>query len=96
MVLFAINLATCKVEIFGIHAQPNGPWLEPMARNVSGGGGFLSGKKHLIHDRDPLYTDNFDNIMNGFIRASIGSLSHGTRAIKATSSALSDWADCQG
>ena len=56
MVLFAIELSTRKVELLGIRPQPNGPWREQLARNVSGEGGFLAGKKYLIHDRDPLYT----------------------------------------
>jgi len=64
MVFFAIHVATRKVEILGIHAQPNGPWMEQIARNVSGEGGFLAGKKYLIHDRDPLYTDKFDSILD--------------------------------
>ena len=63
MVLFAIDVATRKVEILGLHAQPNGPWMEQLARNVSAEGSFLAGKKSLIHDRDPLYTDKFDNIL---------------------------------
>lgn len=32
--------------------------------NVTAEGGFLSGKKYLIHDRDPLYTEKFDSIVN--------------------------------
>lgn len=36
---------------------------EQIARNVSGDGGFLTGKKFLIHDRDPLYTDKFNSIL---------------------------------
>jgi len=63
MVFFAIHVATRKVEILGVDAQPNGPWMEQIARNVSGEGGFLAGKKYLIHDRDPLYTDKFDSIL---------------------------------
>jgi hypothetical protein len=63
MVLFAIDVATRKVEILGLHAQPNGPWMEQIARNVSGEGGFLTGKKYLIHDRDPLYTAKFESIL---------------------------------
>ena len=63
MVLFAIDVATRKVEILGIHPQPNGPWMEQIARNVSGEGGFLAGKKYLIHDRDPLYTAKFESIL---------------------------------
>jgi putative transposase len=53
MVLFAIELATRKVEIVGVHPQPDGPWMEQIARNVSSEGSFLVGKKYLIHDRDP-------------------------------------------
>jgi putative transposase len=63
MVLFAIDVATRKVEILGLRVQPNGPWMEQIARNVSGDGGFLAGKRYLIHDRDPLYTDKFDSIL---------------------------------
>jgi putative transposase len=62
MVLFAIDLATRKVELLGVHAQPNGPWMEQIARNLTGEDGFLKEKKYLIHDRDPLYTDKFDSI----------------------------------
>lgn len=63
MVLFAIDVATRKVEILGIRPQPNGPWMEQIARNVSGEGGFLAGKKYLIHDRDPLYAARFESIL---------------------------------
>jgi len=62
-VLFAIDLATRKVEILGVDAQPNGPWMEQIARNITCEDSFLTGKKCLIHDRDPLYTDNFDSIL---------------------------------
>ncbi len=63
MVLFAIDVATREVEILGIRPQPNGPWMEQIARNVSGERGFLVGKKYLIHDRDPLYTEKFASIL---------------------------------
>jgi hypothetical protein len=63
MVLFAIDLATRKVEVLGVRPQPNGPWMEQIARNVSGEGSFLAGKKYLIHDRDSLYTKKFDSIL---------------------------------
>jgi len=63
MVLFAIDLATRKAEVFGVHPQPNGPWMEQIARDVSSEGGFLVGKKYLIRDRDPLYTEKFDSIL---------------------------------
>lgn len=57
------KVATRKVEILGIRPQPNGPWMEQIARNVSGEGGFLAGKKYLIHDRDPLYAARFESIL---------------------------------
>ena len=60
--LFAIKPSTRKVETLGIHPRANGPWTEQIARNVSGEGGFLAGKKYLIHGRDPLYTERFDSI----------------------------------
>jgi len=63
MVFFAIHVATRKVEILGVDAQPNGSWMEQIARNASGEGGFLAGKKYLIHDRDSLYTEKFDCIL---------------------------------
>ena len=63
MVFFALHVATRKVEILGVDAQPAGPWMEQIARNISGEGGFLAGKKYLIHDRDPLYTKKFDSIL---------------------------------
>ena len=65
MVFFAIHVATRKVEILGVDAQPDGPWMEQIARNISGEGGFLAGKKYLVHDRDPRYTDKFDSILKG-------------------------------
>ncbi|MEN6424234.1 MAG: integrase core domain-containing protein [Phycisphaerales bacterium] len=63
MAFFAIHVATRKVEILGVNAQPDGPWMKQIARNVSGEGGFLTGKKYRIHDRDPLYTEKFDSIL---------------------------------
>ena len=71
MVFFALHVATRKVEILGVDAQPNGPWMEQIARNVSGEGGFLTGKKYLIQDRDSLYTDKFDNTLKA---AGVGAL----------------------
>jgi putative transposase len=62
-VLFAIDLSTRKVEILGVRPQPNGPWMEQIARNLTCEESFLAGKRYLIHDRDPLYTDKFDGIL---------------------------------
>ncbi len=60
MVLFVIDLPTRRVEIAGISPVPNGLWMEQIARNlVDEMAGFLRGKTHMIHDRDPLFTSKF-------------------------------------
>jgi putative transposase len=66
MVLFFIELATRKVEIAGIASVANGLWMIQIARNVTDPfDGILKGKQYLIHDRDPLYTDEFLTILEG-------------------------------
>ena len=60
LVLFFIDLATCKVEIAGIAPVVNGLWMSQVARNLTDAvDGVLAGKKYLIHDRDPLFTAEF-------------------------------------
>jgi hypothetical protein len=63
MVLFTIDLATRKVEILGVNPQPNGSWMEQIARNITWDDSILSGKKYLIHDHDPLFTTKFGKIL---------------------------------
>ena len=64
--LFVIDLKTRYVHIAGIHPQPDGAWMEQMARNLTDPGeGFLRFSRHLIHDRDPLYTRVFEEILRG-------------------------------
>ena len=56
-VLFVIDLATRRVEIAGISDQPYGEWVcNALRRQLDGFDGFLRNHKHLIHDRDPLFT----------------------------------------
>jgi len=63
-VLFVIELKTRRVKIAGIHHQPYGEWMEQMARNLTDVfDGFLQNTRHLIHDRDPLYTRAFGEIL---------------------------------
>ena len=60
MVLFFIELSTRRVEIGGISASANGLWMGQIARNLTDSiDGLLAGKRYLIHDRDPLFTDEF-------------------------------------
>ena len=39
--------------------------MEQIARNLTWEDSFLTGKKYLIHDRDPLYTAKFESILRG-------------------------------
>jgi transposase InsO family protein len=64
-VLFAIDIASRNVEILGIAVNPGGPWMEQVARNlVDALDGFLLGKRYLLLDRDPLYTQAFRQILD--------------------------------
>ena len=63
-VLFLIDLHTRRVEIAGIVPQPNGEWMKQIVRNLSDADdGFLNGTRHLIHDRDPLFTEAFRELL---------------------------------
>ena len=63
-VFFVIELKTRCVTIAGIHPQPGGEWMEQVARNLTDPvDGFLRTGHHLIHDRDPLYTRVFGEIL---------------------------------
>jgi transposase InsO family protein len=59
-ILFFIDLASRKVEIAGITSNPQGSWMEQIARNLlDAEDAFLLGKRYLLLDRDPLYTTDF-------------------------------------
>jgi Integrase core domain len=65
-VLFVIDLASRRVQIAGITTNPHGAWMQQVARNlVDGDDGFLVGKRYLIMDRDPLYTEEFRRMLEG-------------------------------
>ena len=60
MVLFFIELSTRKVAIAGIAPEANRLWMSQIARNLTDAeAGILTGKRYLIHDRDPLLTAEF-------------------------------------
>ena len=64
VVLFVVELSTRKVEIAGIAPDPDGQWMKQVARNLTDPvAGFLRNKKYLIHDRDPLFTEVFDQML---------------------------------
>ncbi len=63
-VLFVIDLKTRRVEIAGIVPGPNGEWMSQIARNLTDcETGFLNEARYRIHDRDPLFTRAFRDIL---------------------------------
>ncbi len=62
--LFVIDLKTRHVEIAGIVTAPDGLWMSQIGRNLTDcDSGFLQGSRYLIHDRDPLFTRAFEEIL---------------------------------
>jgi transposase InsO family protein len=62
LVLFLIDLSTRRIA--GVTRGANGLWTSQVARNLSDAAeGFLIGKRYLIHDRDPLFTAEFLEIL---------------------------------
>jgi transposase InsO family protein len=58
-VMFVIDIATRRVCIGGITSDPSGEWMKTVMRGMTDCfDGFLVGKRYLIHDRDPLFTDS--------------------------------------
>jgi len=66
IVLFFIELSTRKVQIAGIASNGNGLWMAQIGCNLTDAeDGILTGKRYLIHDRDPLFTDEFLAMLKG-------------------------------
>ena len=70
-VFFVVRLETRRVEIAGITCSPCGEWMKQIARNLTDcEDGFLLGMRHLILDRDPLYTAVFRRMLkDGGVKA---------------------------
>ena len=65
LVLFFIELSTRRVKIAGVATQANGLWMSQIARDISDPvDGLLLGKRYLIHDRDPLFTAEFQDMLS--------------------------------
>jgi putative transposase len=59
-VLFFMKVSMRKVEIAGIGSAASGLWMSQIGRNLTDAAdGILTGKRYLIHDRDPLFTAEF-------------------------------------
>jgi putative transposase len=64
LVFFVIDLKSRRVRVAGIAPEPDGRWMKQIARNLTDADdGFLTGARHLIHDRDPLFTAEFREIL---------------------------------
>jgi hypothetical protein len=64
MVFFVIEIKSRAVEIAGIAVDPGEAWMNQVARNLTDPvDGFLRSAKHMIHDRDPLFTEAFIAIL---------------------------------
>src|SRR5215470_12405377 len=60
VVFFVIELATRRVHIAGIASEPDSAWVVQCGRQLTDPiDGFLAGKRFLLHDRDPLFTEVF-------------------------------------
>ena len=63
-VLFFLDIATRRVHVAGMTANPDAAWMAQIARNVSmTGDGFLQPGQCLLHDRDSKFTGEFDAIL---------------------------------
>ena len=63
-VLFGIRLSTRAVHVAGIVPEPDGLWMKQVGRNLTDDvDGFLSGCRYLIHDRAPVFTSEFQSIL---------------------------------
>lgn len=66
-VFVIMDIQTRKVQIAGIVHQPYEEWMKQIARNLTDMvDGFLLGKRYLIHDRDPVFTDSFRQMLRDF------------------------------
>jgi putative transposase len=64
LVLFAIDLKTRRIHVVGVTCRADGGWMAQVARNLTDAtSGFLKDARHLIVDRDPLYTAHFKEIL---------------------------------
>jgi putative transposase len=64
LVFFVIDLKSRRVKIAGMAPEPAGRWMKQMGRNLADAGdGFLKETRYLIHDRDPLFTEEFRQVL---------------------------------
>jgi putative transposase len=63
-VLFFIHLESRRVDVAGITAHPDEPWMQQIVRNVTmDGWGILCSCRYLLHDRDAKYSAAFRSMV---------------------------------
>jgi transposase InsO family protein len=63
--LFVIDLSTRRVESVGIHREPDRAWVVQCTRQLTDPDyGCLRGRRFLLHDRDPRFTDAFAHTLS--------------------------------
>ena len=64
MAFFVMQVETRAVQIAGIRIAPDGKWMKQIARNLlDPEDGFLRNARHLIHDRDPVFTEAWSALL---------------------------------
>jgi hypothetical protein len=64
MVFFVIELESRAVHVAGVRVNPDGAWMMQVARNLLDPvDGFLRNATHLVHDRDPLFTQAWTQLL---------------------------------
>lgn len=62
--LFAMELATRRVEFAGCTTSPETCWMKQVARNLTmAQEGFLAGKRYVLMDRDAKFSEAFRGIL---------------------------------
>jgi len=60
-----IDLSSRRVEVVGIHREPDSAWVVQRARQLTDpDDGCLRGTRFLLHDRDPRFTDAFAHTLS--------------------------------
>jgi transposase InsO family protein len=61
---FVIDLESRRVHIAVLVRKRHDAWIQQIARNLTDRvDGFLRGKRYLIHDRDPLFTERIRAVL---------------------------------
>jgi len=62
-----IQYCTRQIKVVGVRDTPDGAWMEQMAKNLTCPfDSELPDCKYLVHDRDTLYTQKFEQILKDF------------------------------